>query len=139
MTIFSPLHGGAEKYQKMKGQIKMKMKLLAGAAIAAAAMTMTGCMVTPGTIHDKSKPIAQGGYTVVGEAVTATEHQIFILGWPLSDARGSMGRRMYKNALGQAPGADALIEYTTDQTFYNFPFVQVLRYTLSGVPVKTNK
>lgn len=118
----------------------MKMKLLAGAAIAAAAMTMTGCVVTPGTIHDKSKPIAQGGYTVVGDEVTATETQILILGWPLTEVGGgSMGRRMYKIALGKAPGADALIEYTTDQTFYQFPFVQVIRYTLSGVPVKTNK
>lgn len=118
----------------------MKMKILAGAAIAAAAMTMTGCFIHPGTIHDMSKPITQGGYTVVGDEVSATENQIFILGWPLhSPEGGSAGRRMYKNALAQAPGADALIEYTTDQTIYMIPFVQVQRYTLTGVPVKTNK
>jgi len=118
----------------------MKMKILAGAAIAASAIAMAGCQIVPGTIHDKSKPIEQGGYTVVGDEVSATEHQLFILGCPINSGRcGSMGRRMYKAALDAAPGADALIEYTTDQTIYMFPFVQVQRYTLTGVPVKTNK
>ena len=117
----------------------MKMKILAGAAIAAVATAVTGCQSVPGTIIDKSKPIEQGGYTVVGDEVSATEFQIFLLGIPMSDLRGSAGRRMYKKALADAPGADALIEYTTDTKVINPPFVTLMWYTLTGTPVKTNK
>ena len=117
----------------------MKMKVLAGVAIAAAMMGMTGCHSYPGTIADKSKPIAQNGYTVVGDEVSATECQVFLFGISLSDLRGSAGRRMYKNALAQAPGADALIEYTTDMKMINASLIMVQWYTLTGVPVKTNK
>ena len=46
---------------------------------------------------------------------------------------------MYKNALAQAPGADALIEYTTDTKLLNLGLIMVQWYTLTGVPVKTNK
>ena len=117
----------------------MKLKLIAGAAITAAAMVMTGCQMVPGTIIDKSKPIEQGGYTVVRDEVSATELQVFLLGIPLSDLRGSAGRRMYKNALAQAPGADALIEYTTDTKMVNLSLIMFQWYTLTGTPVKTNK
>lgn len=117
----------------------MKKKMLIGAAIAAAAMTMTGCISTPGSIADKSKPIQQGGYTVVGDEVSATELTAWVFGIPLSDLRGSAGRRMYKNCLSQAPGADALIEYTTDTKMLNLYIAQFQWYTLTGTPVKTNK
>ena len=117
----------------------MKMKVLAGAAIAAAMVAMSGCSSYPGMIQDKSKPIAQNGYTVVGDEVSATECQVFLLGIAMSDLRGSAGRRMYKKALDQAPGADALIEYTTDTKMINAALISVQWYTLTGVPVKTNK
>ena len=117
----------------------MKMKVLAGAAIAAAAMVVSGCYSYPGTIQDKSKPMNQNGYTVVGDEVSASECQVFLFGIPMSDLRGSSGRRMYKNALAQAPGADALVEYTTDVRQINAPIIMVQWFTLTGVPVKTNK
>lgn len=100
---------------------------------------VTGCISTPGVIQDKSKPMSQGEYTVVGDEVSATETQVFVFGVPMSDLRGSAGRRMYKNALAQAPAADALIEYTTDTKVLNLSFFQVIWYTLTGTPVKTNK
>ncbi|MBP5285890.1 MAG: hypothetical protein ILO34_07290 [Kiritimatiellae bacterium] len=115
----------------------MNIKILAGAAIAAAMMTTTGCQVTPGTIRDQSKPLLPGRYSVVGDEVSATETQVYLLGFPVSDLRGSAGRRMYKQALSQAPGADALIEYTTDTKIVNLQFVMFQWFTLTGVPVKT--
>ena len=117
----------------------MKLKLIAGAAIAAAMVGMSGCYMYPGTISDKSKPIEQNGYSVVGDEVSATEMQVFLFGFPMSDLRGSGGRRMYKNALAQAPGADALIEYTTDTKQLNLSLLVFQWYTLTGVPVKTKK
>ena len=116
----------------------MKLKVLAGAAIAAAVIVgMSGCYVVPGTIHDKSKPIEQGRYSVVGDEVSATETQVFLFGFPIGDMRGSSGRRMYKNALAMAPGADALVEYTTDTKQLNLCFLVFQWYTLTGIPVKT--
>ncbi len=117
----------------------MKMKVLAGAAIAAAAMVVSGCHSYPGTIQDKSKPMNQNGYTVVGDEVSATECQVSVFGFGVSDQRGSTGRRMYRNALAQAPGADALIEYTTDVRDITLGPVAIQWFTLTGVPVKTNK
>jgi len=117
----------------------MNMKILAGAAMAAAAMAMTGCSTYPGTIQDKSKPMNQNGYTVVADEVSATECQVVLFGIALSDQRGSAGRRMYKNALSKAPGADALIEYTTDVKQINAGPLGVQWFTLTGTPVKTNK
>ena len=108
-------------------------------AIAAAALAMTGCSTYPGVIIDKSKPMNQNGYTVVADEVSATECQVSVFGISVSDQRGSAGRRMYKAALAKAPGADALIEYTTDikQIMAGPVFLQW--FTLTGTPVKTNK
>lgn len=117
----------------------MKTNLIAGAAIAAVAMVVAGCQTYPGVIIDKSKPMEQGGYTVVKDEVSATEVQVSLAGFSLSDQRGSVGRRMYKKALAEAPGADALIEYTTDVKSITAPFVTLTWYTLTGTPVKTTK
>ena len=116
-----------------------KARILACAALAAAAMAMTGCTSVPGVVMDKSKPIAQGGYTVVGDEVSATECMVHLFGIPLSDLRGSAGRRMYKSALRQAPGANALIEYTTDTKQLNLCWFGITWYTVTGTPVKTTK
>ncbi len=115
------------------------MKVLVGAVVAAAALAMSGCHIVPGTIRDMSKPIEQGGYSEPADEVSATELQVYLFGFPMSDLRGSAGRRLYKNALAQAPGADALIEYTTDTKTLNLAFMVFQWYTLTGVPVKTNK
>ena len=116
----------------------MKMKVLMGAAITAVFIVATGCVSHPGVIQDKTKPIAQGGYTVVGEEVSSTEFQAFVFGIPLADLRGSPARRMYKSCLNQAPGSDALIEYVTDTKGLNLYWLQLQWFTLTGTPVKTN-
>ena len=115
-------------------------KMKAFLAIAAVALLfVTSCYSFPGVIQDKTKPIDQGGYTVVGDEVSATETMVSIFGIAMSDLRGSAGRRMYKSSLSQAPGADALVEYTTDTKMLNLGPIQVVWYTLTGTPVKTNK
>ena len=116
-----------------------KVRILASVVVAAVLFCVTGCRCVPGTILDKSKPMAQGGYTVVGDEVSATECSVYIMGIPMSDLRGSAGRRMYKSALSQAPGADALIEYTTDLKTVDLSIITIIWYTLTGTPVKTNK
>ncbi len=116
----------------------MKAKMFA-AAVLVAATAMTGCRTYPGVIQDKTKPIEQGRYTVVGDEVSATEKMVSILGFPLSDLRGSAGRRMYKKALQQAPGADALVEYTVDMKSLELYWLTINWYTLTGTPVKTDK
>lgn len=88
---------------------------------------------------DKSKPIEQGQYVVVSPEVSATETTVSFFGVTASDLRGSAGRRMYKSALEQAPGADALIEYTVDMKNLNLGFMFVQWYTLTGTAVKTSK
>lgn len=114
-------------------------KMIMSAVLAAVVVMMTGCAMVPGTIIDKSKPMEQNKYTVVGDEVSATECVVYIFGIALSDLRGSAGRRMYKSCLNQAAGADALIEYTTDTKYLNLGPVGVMWYTLTGIPVKTDK
>ena len=122
-----------------KKEKRMKTKVIAGAAIAAVAMIVSGCSSYPGTIQDKSKPMNQNAYTVVADEVSATECQVSVFGISASDVRGSAGRRMYKKALAQAPGADALIEYTTDTKNMMLGPVFLQWFTITGTPVKTNK
>ena len=102
-----------------------------------AAVVFVGCTTVPGTIQDKTKPLAQNGYTVVGPEVSATEAMVSVFGFSVSDMRGSPSRRMYQKALSKAPGADALIEYSTDIKKLNLVFVNVMWYTVTGTPVKT--
>lgn len=116
-----------------------KKRIFMSMVLAAVVLTMSGCVAVPGAVMDKSKPMEQNRYTVVGDEVSATECTVYLLGIPLSNLRGSTGRRMYKNALSQAPGADALIEYTNDCRIMNIGPVQLLWFTLTGVPVKTDK
>ena len=116
-----------------------RMRILVSSVLAAAALAMTGCQSMPGVVIDKSKPIEQGGYTVVADEVSATETNVIVFGHPVDDLRGSPGRRLYKNALAKAPGADALIEYTMDTKIMNLSIVTIIWYTLTGTPVKTTK
>ena len=131
----------------------MKTRMLAGAVIAAFAIAMTGCVSTPGVVMDKSKPIEQGGYSLVGvDEVSSTGWFVSVFGVPLPPIymdgesvtedilSGSPGRVLYKNALYKVrdTGADALIEYTLDSQSLWLYILTVGRYTLAGTPVKTN-
>ena len=132
----------------------MRVKVLACAAVAVVAMLMTGCVSVPGTIVDKSKPIEQGRYSVVGDTVSSSVYNVSIFFIPLppifADSNdttemaeniiaSAQGRLLYRKALGKAAGADALIEYSLDHQYLLFPIVTIGRTTLSGTPVKTNK
>ena len=129
-------------------------KMLACAAIIAAAVTMTGCISVPGVVMDKTKPIEQGKYTVVSDAVSSTVYNVSIFGIPLppifADSNDSaemasnviasgQGRLLYRKALGKAPGADALIEHSLDSQYGFFFIFAIGRTTLTGTAVKTNK
>lgn len=132
----------------------MKMKVLAGAAIAAAAMAMTGCSTMPGVVMDKSKPLEQNGYTVIGDGktpVSCTMTQWTILGFGLPPVFDGVSDEAVANAVSLMPcqilyrkclaknAADALIEYSVDRQFLNLVWVSCAKTTMSGIPVKEKK
>lgn len=119
--------------------MKKNMKTLAVVAAAAAALTLTGCMSMPGGIMDKSKPMEQNGYTVVGPKVEAQQWSFVVLGIPFSNVQGSPSQKMYERCLREAGnGADALIEYSMDTTMIILgPLGTITRQTMTGTPVKT--
>lgn len=133
---------------------KNMKKALTFAAIAAVAIGMTGCITHPGVIMDKSKPIEQGGYSVVADTVSSTMWVTSIFGIPLPPAfddnfgasdlaanavDAAPARTLYKKALKKAPTSDALIEYALDTQVLNCYLFTVGRYTLTGTAVKTTK
>ncbi len=114
----------------------MKLKTLALAS--ALALAMSGCYVVPGTIQEASKPLEQGKYTVVSKSVSSKYFQVYLFGQPMAEpVEGSEGRYMYKEALAQAPGADALIEYCYDTKQLNLAWLVFQWYTLTGTAVKS--
>jgi hypothetical protein len=117
--------------------MKKTIQALTVAALAVAAFALSGCTSVPGTIMDKTKPLSQDGYTVVGPEVQASEWSVHMFGIDVTDTRGSLSRRLYKSCLAQASGADALIEYTLDVQQFNFWFLSLERYLLVGTPVKS--
>lgn len=117
--------------------MKSTFKALAVLAAIAAVAALTGCSTVPGNLTNMSKPLLPGRYTVVKEQVQASENQYILFGYGLGDLRGSMARRLYKEALAQAPGADALIEYTIDTKRVNLAVFQVITTTLTGTAVQS--
>ena len=117
--------------------MKKSIQLMAVAALAVAAIALSGCATVPGAIQDKTKPLAQNGYTVVAPEVSATETMVSVFGFTASDLRGSPSRRMYQKCLAKAPGADALIEYSTDVKTVNLGVVNVMWFTMTGTAVKS--
>lgn len=117
--------------------MKKSIQVLAVAAVAVAAVVLSGCTSVPGTILDKTKPLAQNGYTELAPEVQASELSVNILGFPISNPSGSPSRRLLNKCLKQAPGADALIQYSMDVQQFNFLILSVDRYLLVGTPVKS--
>jgi predicted small secreted protein len=118
--------------------MKKTIQALAVAAVAVAAVALTGCYSVPGSIQHATKPLDQNGYTVVAKEVSATDTQVTIFGFGASDLRGSISRRLYQNCLNQARGSDALIEYTQDEKVVAFPpFFSVRWFTLTGTAVQS--
>lgn len=123
--------------KQRKGK-QMKLKQM-GMAIGAAAMLMvTGCATYPVTFSDKSIPMEQGKYTVVGDQVMGEAQQLFILGFGLG-APGSGQQRALKQALNQVPGSDGLVSMAVDVTHLNLFFAHILWTKVSGTPVRLIK
>lgn len=119
--------------------MKKSIKALAIVTAVAAALALTGCISTPGAIIDKSKPMSQDGYTIVGPEVQAEQWSLVILGIPISNVMGSPSQKMYRSCLKKAGnGADALIEYSMDTSMIILgPLGTITRQTMTGTPVKT--
>ena len=115
----------------------MKLKTMSKVFAAAAALAVAGCINVPVAFSDKSIPIEQGKYTVVGEEVLGEDHQIGILGFPVGRP-GSGQRRALKDAMSQAPGADGLISMAVDFQRLDLWVFQIWTTKVAGTPVKTN-
>lgn len=114
------------------------MKRLMGmAAVAAAALAMTGCTIAPVNFTDASVPVEQGKYAVVGEEVEGNDSQLLILGYGVG-MPGSPQRRALKSALDKAPGADGLVGMAVDYQIFNLVLVQFMTTRVTGTPIKTN-
>lgn len=122
-----------ERKRKMK-----KLHKLGGLALGVAViMAFAGCSTMPVAFSDKSIPMEQGKYTVVGDEVMGEDHQVMILGFGLG-LPGSGQRRALKQALDQAPSADALISMAVDVQVINLMWASVVTTKVTGTPVKTN-
>lgn len=113
------------------------MKKLIKVAVAACAVAVaTGCSTMPAGFVDKSIPMEQGKYAVVGEEVEGQDTQVVILGFGLA-LPGSPQRRALSDAMSKAPNADGLISMAIDQQIINLNVVQFVTTRVTGTPVKT--
>ena len=114
------------------------MKKLVGlAVVAVVAVMMSGCSTYPVNFADKSIPMEQGKYTVIGNEIEGTDSQLIVLGYGLS-MPGSPQRRALKDAMKKAPGADGMISMAIDQQMINLALVQIVTTRCTGTPVKLN-
>lgn len=125
------------------------------AALAAIAIFAAGCTSTmsmPGTMMQSNIPLTQDGYEILnngqqvsGAATTVTK--VSVLGAREDPNQSARMQDAIKNALAQCPGADALINITTDvkvkTTTYPIPIVSLfmagkIEHTtiVTGTPVK---
>lgn len=120
--------------------------------VAALVAGCTSTMSMPGSMMQSNIPLSQGGYeilnngqTVSGSATTISK--ISALGVRQDPNQSARMQDAIKNALAQCPGADALINITTDvnvkTTTYPIPIVNLfmagkIEHTtiVTGTPVK---
>lgn len=123
--------------------------------VAALVAGCTSTMSSPGSMMQSNIPLSQGGYeilnngqTVSGSATTVSK--ISALGVRQDPNQSARMQDAIKNALAQCPGADALINITTDvnvkTTTYPIPIVNLfmagkIEHTtiVTGTPVKIKK
>ena len=113
-------------------------KLLGFAAIAAAALAISGCSTYPAGFSDKSVPMDQGRYTVIGDEVEGSDTQVCLFGFGLC-VPGSPQRRALKAAMERSNGADGLVSMSIDQQLVNLAIVQIITTRVTGTPVKLGK
>lgn len=114
----------------------MKIQML---ILPVAAMALLGCATSPVTFKESSCPVPPSGYTVCGSDVTGTSDQVWAFGMGGS-FDGQQQHRAFREALGHAQGADALIGMSIEQSSVAIlPFFMMSKVTVSGTPVKFNK
>lgn len=129
-----------------------KTRTLLIAAAALAVMVATGCTSTmsmPGGMMQSNIPLTQGGYTILndGQPVTGSAKTVaWFTPFGLRDdsEKSSRWRTAIDQALAQCPGADALINITTDVKMKTTTYVYFAKMEyetiITGTPVKiTNK
>lgn len=127
-------------------------KIAALALVSALAAGCTSVMSAPGSMMPSNVPLTQGGYEVLnngqqvsGRATSVTK--INALGMSQDPNQSARMQDAIKNALAQCPGADALVNITTDvqvkTTTYPIPIVSLfmagkIEHTtiVTGTPVK---
>lgn len=127
-------------------------KIAALALVSALAAGCTSVMSAPGSMMPSNVPLTQGGYEVLnngqqvsGRATSVTK--INALGMSQDPNQSARMQDAIKNAIAQCPGADALVNITTDvqvkTTTYPIPIVSLfmagkIEHTtiVTGTPVK---
>ena len=114
--------------------MKIGFRLLAFGVLAAC----SGCATYPVWFEPSSSPVPQSGYTVCGSEVFGTCEQYWVFGLGGS-ASGSDQSRALREAMGKAPGADAIINMAVDVNKFVFPpFFMRTTTRVTGIPVKFN-
>ena len=127
----------------------MKKTALALCAVSLlAVLAATGCTSTmsmPGGMMQSNIPLTQGGYTILndGQPVTGsakTSAWATPFGMRDDSDKSSRWRTAIDQALAQCPGADALINITTDvkmkTTTYLYFMKMEYETIITGTPVK---
>ena len=127
-------------------------KIAALALVSALAAGCTSVMSAPCSMMPSNVPLTQGGYEVLnngqqvsGRATSVTK--INALGMSQDPNQSARMQDAIKNAIAQCPGADALVNITTDvqvkTTTYPIPIVSLfmagkIEHTtiVTGTPVK---
>lgn len=110
----------------------MKMMAMCGCLAAAC-----GCMTSPIDFKATSAPVPQQGYTVIGSDVRGESMQIWVFG--LGGSLSMQQHSAYKQALGNAHGADALVGMSIEShSSYFWPFYIQQTISVTGTPVKFN-
>ena len=116
--------------------------------LAATVLTGAGCkntMSLPGSMMQSNVPLQQGGYTILnnGQPVSGSaksKASMSPFGMRDDTEKSSRWRKAIDEALAQCPGADALINITTDikMTTTSYLYYVTLEYEtiVTGTPVK---
>ena len=135
--------------------MKAVSRFFAVLAIVAIASGCTSTMSMPGTMMQSNIPLSQDGYEILnnGQQVTGTATTVSKMnafGVKEDPNKSARMQDAIKNALAQCPGADALVNITTDvrvkTTYYPIPIVSLFMAgkiehttTVTGTPVKVKK
>ncbi len=115
-----------------------KARFLPALAPILALFAFAGCTTTPVWFEPSSAPVPPEGYTIHGLEVSGASSQIWVFGLG-GNASDSGQRRAYRDAMAQAPGADALVSMCIDQSSVCvFPFFMQVTTRVTGTPVKFN-